>query len=51
MPDSEPKSDSERKQTTRKGYEIPVRSREAVLADFRKVVVPPKDRDRPKPSE
>lgn len=39
------------KQQTANGYEVPVRSRETVLADFRKVVAPPKDRDRPKPSK
>jgi hypothetical protein len=33
---------------TPKGYEIPVRTRQAVLADFRKIVAPKKDRDRQK---
>jgi hypothetical protein len=39
---------SEQTQKTPKGYEIPVRDREAVLSDFRKVVGPPKGRNRPK---
>jgi hypothetical protein len=35
-------------QKTTKGYEIPARSREAVLSDFRKVAGPLKGRNRPK---
>jgi len=38
---------------TPKGYEIPVRTRENVLRDFRKVVAPPKaprGRKKPKPA-
>jgi hypothetical protein len=35
-------------QKTPKGYEIPVRDREAVLSDFRKVVAPRKGQRRPK---
>jgi hypothetical protein len=38
---------------TPKGYEVPVRSRAAVLSDFRKVAAPPKaprDRKKPKPA-
>jgi hypothetical protein len=35
-------------QKTPKGYEIPLRNREAVLSDFRKVVAPRKGQRRPK---
>jgi hypothetical protein len=47
------KSSNPDKDTTPTGYEIPIRSRKAVLADFRKVVAPPKaprDRKKPKPA-
>jgi hypothetical protein len=40
-----PKKDA---QKTPKGYEIPVRGREAVLSDFRRIVGPRKGQRRPK---
>jgi hypothetical protein len=42
----------ERKQKTSKGYEIPIRKRDAVLRDFRRIAGPLRGRNRdqtPKP--
>jgi len=47
------KPDNKPRDKTPTGYEIPARSREAVLSDFRKVVAPPKAlpaRKKPKPT-
>lgn len=35
-------------QKTPKGYEVPVPKRSSVLRDFKRVVAPQRDRDRPK---
>jgi len=48
--EEEPK-DRTPKDRTPKGYEIPVRNRESVLADFQKVVAPPKAPRRRKPEK